>query len=277
MTLRAIRVNVSNAGPSGFGRNDTVPVSQTQSTIPQDLLQDVMRRPYRERLRLIINELGTGLAGRPQDLNAVIHRADPALQQTSRVLKILGNQNKVIQNFIVNSDTVMRQLAARKHDVARFIVEADKTSSITASREQAFQAQWHKLPAFLAGLQPTMAKLGNLADQQTPLLSDLHRAAPDLNTFFKRLGPFSEASRPAFKSLGQTSLVGRKALNDSRREVDQRDSSRFGTSFSRSLKNPVLRNWSQFSSSFQRRCIASASWFNASKSGRFFTETASAG
>ena len=201
--------------------NDTVPVSQTQSTIPQDLLQDVMRRPYRERLRLIINELGTGLAGRPQDLNDVIRRADPGLQQTSRVLKILGNQNKVIQNFIVNSDTVMTQLAARKHDVARFIVEADKTSSITASREQAFQAQWHKLPAFLAGLQPTMAKLGNLADQQTPLLSDLHRAAPDLNTFFKRLGPFSQASRPAFKSLGQTSLVGRKALNDSRREVDQ--------------------------------------------------------
>src|SRR5256885_16058399 len=66
-----------------------------------------------------------------------------------------------------------------------------------------------------------MAKLGNLADQQTPLLADLHRAAPDLNTFFKRLGPFSQASRPAFKSLGQTSLVGRKALNDSRREGDQ--------------------------------------------------------
>jgi virulence factor Mce-like protein len=201
--------------------NDTVPVSQTQSTIPQDLLQDVMRRPYRERLRLIINELGTGLAGRPQDLNDVIRRADPGLQQTSRVLKILGNQNKVIQNFIVNSDTVMRQLAARKRDVARFIVEADKTSSITASRSQAFQAQWHKLPAFLAGLQPTMAKLGNLADQQTPLLADLQRSAPDLNTFFKRLGPFSQASRPAFKSLGQTSLKGRKALNDSRRAVDQ--------------------------------------------------------
>jgi ABC-type transporter Mla subunit MlaD len=201
--------------------NNTVPVNQTQSTIPQDLVQDIMRRPYRERLRLIINELGTGLAGRPQDLNAVIHRADPALQQTSRVLKILGNQNKVIQNFIVNSDTVMRQLAANKRDVARFIVEAAKTSEITASRRQAFQAQWHKLPAFLAGLQPTMAKLGNLADQQTPLLADLQRSAPDLNTFFKRLGPFSQASRPAFKSLGQASLKGRTALNDSRREVDQ--------------------------------------------------------
>jgi virulence factor Mce-like protein len=201
--------------------NDTVPVTQTQSTIPQDLLQDVMRRPYRERLRLIINELGTGLAGRPQDLNEVIRRADPALQQTSRVLKILGDQNKVIQNFIVNSDTVMNQLAARKKDVARFVVEAAHTAETTASRRQQFQAQWHKLPGFLAQLQPTMQKLGALADQQTPLLTDLQRSAPDLNTFFTRLGPFTQASRPAFKSLGQTSLKGRTALNASRREVDQ--------------------------------------------------------
>jgi ABC-type transporter Mla subunit MlaD len=201
--------------------NDTVPVNQTQSTIPQDLLQDVMRRPYRERLRLIINELGTGLAGRPQDLNEVIRRADPGLQETSKVLKILGNQNKVIQNFIVNSDTVVKELEAKKKDVARFIVEAGKTAEISASRRQALQAQFHKLPGFLAGLQPTMAKLGNLADQQTPLLNDLHKAAPDLNTFFKELGPFANASRPAFKSLGQTSVVGRTALNDSRRAVDQ--------------------------------------------------------
>jgi virulence factor Mce-like protein len=201
--------------------NDTVPVAQTQSTIPQDLVQDIMRQPYRQRLRLIINELGTGLAGRPQDLNNVIRRADPALQQTSRVLKILGNQNKVIQNFIVNSDTVINQLTQRKKDVARFVVEAANTAETTASRQQAFQAQWHKLPGFLAELQPTMAKLGNLADQQTPLLSDLQRSAPDLNTFFQRLGPFTEASRPAFKSLGQASLKGRTALNDSRREVDQ--------------------------------------------------------
>jgi ABC-type transporter Mla subunit MlaD len=201
--------------------NDTVPVTQTQSTIPQDLLQDVMRRPYRERLRLIINELGTGLAGRPQDLNEVIRRADPGLKETSKVLKILGNQNQVIQNFIVNSDTVIKELEAKKQEVARFIVEAGKTAEISASRRQALQAQFHKLPAFLSELRPTMTKLGALADQQTPLLSDLQKSAPDLNTFFKELGPFSQASRPAFKSLGQTSIVGRKALNDSRREVDQ--------------------------------------------------------
>ena len=52
----------------------TVPLKNTSSTIPVDLVQNVMRRPYRERLRFIINELGTGLAGRPQDLQAVLKR-----------------------------------------------------------------------------------------------------------------------------------------------------------------------------------------------------------
>jgi virulence factor Mce-like protein len=201
--------------------NNTVPVTQTTSTIPQDLLQDVMRRPYRERLRLIINELGTGLAGRPQDLNEVIRRADPGLRETSKVLRILGDQNKVIQNFIVNSDTVIKELEARKKDVARWVVEAGKTAQISATRRQALQAQFHKLPTFLGELQPTMKKLGDLADQQTPLLRNLQRSAPDLTTFFKQLGPFSRASRPAFRSLGDTSVIGRTALNDSRRDVDQ--------------------------------------------------------
>jgi hypothetical protein len=137
------------------------------------------------------------------------------------VLKILGDQNKVIQNFIVNSDTVINQLEQKKKDVVRFIVEADKTARTTASRGQALQSQFQKLPGFLAELQPTMAKLGNLADQQTPLLSDLQRSAPALNPFFQRLGPFTDASRPAFDALGKASVKGRTALNDSRREVDQ--------------------------------------------------------
>ena len=48
-----------------------IPVGQTSSTIPIDLVNSVLRRPYRERLRLIVNELGTGLAGRPDDLQQV--------------------------------------------------------------------------------------------------------------------------------------------------------------------------------------------------------------
>ena len=61
-----------------------IPVSQTSSTIPPDLINTVMRRPYRERFRLIVSELGAGLAGRPEDLNEVIRRAHPPCARRPR-------------------------------------------------------------------------------------------------------------------------------------------------------------------------------------------------
>ena len=59
----------------------TIPVSHTQSTIPADLLANIMRMPYRERLTLIINELGAAVAGRSGDLAAALRRAVPALNR----------------------------------------------------------------------------------------------------------------------------------------------------------------------------------------------------
>src|SRR5438132_13416200 len=96
-----------------------------------------MRRPYRERLGLILAELGTGLAGRPDDLAQVLRRAHPGLQETQKVLKILGDQGKIIQNFITDSDTVVAQLDARKRDVARWITETGRTAQISATRRNA--------------------------------------------------------------------------------------------------------------------------------------------
>ena len=79
--------------PKKLAAGATIPVEQTASTIPADLLANVMRRPYRERLRIILNELGAGVGGRAEDVNATIRRASPALRETDKVLKILARQN----------------------------------------------------------------------------------------------------------------------------------------------------------------------------------------
>ena len=197
----------------------TVPVDQTESTIPQDLVNNILRRPYRERLRLIINELGTGLAGRPDDLQEVLKRAHPGLRETSKVLKILGDQNTVIENFVKDSDTVVAQLEARKEEVSRFIVEAGETAEISATRREELRRTFNKLPGFLGELEPTMARLEDLADQQIPLLRDARRAAPDLDAVLTLLGPFSEASRPAVRSLGEAAEVGARAFEKGANEV----------------------------------------------------------
>jgi virulence factor Mce-like protein len=205
--------------PEHIEDGGTVPVDQTSSTIPVDLVNDIMRRPYRERFRLLITELGTGLAGRPDDLQEVLKRAHPGLRETSRVLRILGDQNEVIKNFITDSDTVVNELEKNKKDVVRWVEEAGDAAEISATRRDELRAQFQRFPTFLDKLRPTMARLGQLADEQTPLLADLERAAPDLDTFFTRLGPFADASRPAVRSLGEMGEVGTKAFTEGKQEV----------------------------------------------------------
>ncbi|MEA2424848.1 MAG: hypothetical protein QOH13_1258, partial [Thermoleophilaceae bacterium] len=196
-----------------------VPVKQTASTVPPDLMQNVMRRPYRERFRLILSELGTGLAGRPEDLAQVLRRASPGLRETSKTLQILGRQNQIIKDFITNSDTVVAQLEAKKKDVARWVKSAGHIAEVSATRQPALRQQWQQFPRFLAELKPTMAQLGALADQQTPLLRQLRGTAPQLQQFFADLGPFSEASRPSIRSLGQAAVIGNKAFKESKQEI----------------------------------------------------------
>jgi hypothetical protein len=57
-----------------------------------------------------------------------------------------------------------------------------------------------------------MVRLGQLADQSTPVLADLDANANDINTLIERLGPFSQAAIPAVKALGDASKKGTPAV-----------------------------------------------------------------
>ena len=100
-----------------------IPVTQTEGTIPIDLIQNVLRRPYRERLRVLVAGLGTGLAGRSEDLQEVLRRLHPGLRETSKVLRILGAESQTIQRFIADANTVFTQLDGSRRDATRFVGE----------------------------------------------------------------------------------------------------------------------------------------------------------
>src|SRR3712207_5703550 len=121
-----------------------VPVTRTSSTIPPDLIQNVMRRPYRERFRLIISELGAGLAGRPRELNEVIRRAHPALRETTQTLAILRRQNRIISNFIRDADQVSLNVEPVKEQLAKWARESSETAGIQASRREELGRYWNR-------------------------------------------------------------------------------------------------------------------------------------
>ncbi|HET8536266.1 MAG TPA: MlaD family protein, partial [Solirubrobacteraceae bacterium] len=189
-----------------------LPVSQTSKPVDLDLLNNIMRLPYRERFTIILNELGVGLAGRGADLRQAIVNANPGLQQLDRVLNLVATQNKTLEQLAVNSDRIMAPLGRDRARVADFVVKAAKVSEASAERAAGIEANIQRFPAFLRQLKPTMVKLGALSDQMTPVLTDLGAQAPAISRFIMQLGPFSQAGIPSLKSLGAASVPGRIAL-----------------------------------------------------------------
>jgi phospholipid/cholesterol/gamma-HCH transport system substrate-binding protein len=200
------------SSPEKLKPGATIPVERTTSTIPADLLANVMRRPYRERLRIILNELGAGVGGRAEDLNATIRRASPALRETDKVLDVLARQNEVLKNLTSNADTVIGDLAGNRRNVGRFVKEAEDVATTSAQRRRELAAGLKRLPTFLRELRPTMAELGATADASTPYLRDLNASAGQLETFLHDLGPFADASKENVRTLAKTADTARPAV-----------------------------------------------------------------
>ena len=189
-----------------------LPVTQTSSPIDADIVQDIYQEPIRERFALILNELGTGLAARGSDLNAVIRRADPALGDTDKVIQILAKQNRQLSQLSTDSNHVLTPLAKVKQAIADFVVQANTTSEASASRAADISRSINQFPPFLRALRPLVAALGQLADQGTPLMTSLGQSAAAVGRQFENLTPFAKAARPALIALGHSSEKSLPAL-----------------------------------------------------------------
>jgi ABC-type transporter Mla subunit MlaD len=179
-----------------------LPLENNGKTVDLDLIQNIQRLPYRDRFRLILNELGAGLAGRGQDLGEVIDRANPALRQTDRVLNILAQQSRQLASLASNGDAVLEPLARNRTHVTGFFRNAAVAGRATAERSADLEESLRKLPPTLRQVRLTMTKLHSLADQGTPLFTDLNRAGRSLSKATVNLPSFAREAIPALQTLG---------------------------------------------------------------------------
>jgi virulence factor Mce-like protein len=204
-------------GPLGRHGGDapTVPVTSTHSPVDLDVVFTAFRLPLRQRLSIVINELGSGLAGRPEELNAAIRRANPALQQTRRTLAILSSERHTLGRLIDASDRVVGELAARRREVAGFVDRAAAVSRSVASRRGDLDLAIHRLPPLLRELEPAATDLTGFATDARPVVRALGEAAPQVRALFSDFGPLSDAARPTLVRLDQLSRTGLRAVKAS--------------------------------------------------------------
>jgi virulence factor Mce-like protein len=201
-------------GDPGAGSH-LLPLARTSSPVDLDLVNSIFRLPVRQRLTLIVNELGTGVSGRGRDLNEAIHRANPALRETDKVLAVLASQDRSLARLVRDSDRVVAPLARRRRQAAHLVDAAATTSQATASQSGDLATSVRLLPQFLAELQPTLQSLGQFAEASDPVLAELSRGAPQIDQLVRRITPFAQAGTPALVALGNATQVGLPALKQS--------------------------------------------------------------
>jgi phospholipid/cholesterol/gamma-HCH transport system substrate-binding protein len=189
------------SGQPGAGEY-LLPLGSNSTSVDPDLINDIQTLPYAQRFRLILNELGGGLAGRGKDIKVLVMRANPVLRDIDRLFGILSAQRDRLAQLASDSETILRPLAREKTHFAGFLTNAGAAAQASSERGPALEASLRKFPHFLRELRLTMGSLQGFSDAAAPVFSDLGKAAPSLTDATRTLTPFSEATTVALKSLG---------------------------------------------------------------------------
>ncbi|HXB16960.1 MAG TPA: MlaD family protein [Solirubrobacteraceae bacterium] len=207
-------------GHEGSGQY-LLPVQNTSSPVDVDLLGDINRLPERQRLTIILNELGAGLAGRGSDLHEVIRRANPALREFDKVLSILASENQVLTKLAEDSDRALAPFAHVRQQVADFLAQSNTVAKASAAQRGALARNLQLFPPFLRQLGPAMERLERFADQTLPTFTSLNKAAPSISKAFVNLPGFSASSEKFFISTGETAKRSGPALTQSKKLLAQ--------------------------------------------------------
>ena len=179
-----------------------LPLESNSSTVDPDLINNINRLPYVQRFRLILNELGVGLAGRGEDVEEAVKRANPLLRDTTRLLGILSQQRQQLAQLNADSEQILAAMSRERASVAGFFSNAGAAAEASAERGEDLEASFSKLPRFLRELRQTMRGLQGFSDAAAPVFTDLGRATPAFTEATRALTPFSAASTVALRSLG---------------------------------------------------------------------------
>jgi ABC-type transporter Mla subunit MlaD len=179
-----------------------LPLGNSGTSVDPDLINNIYTLPYAQRFRLILNELGAGLAGRGEDIEELVKRANPVLRDVDRLFGILSAQRRELAQLASDSEQILGPLSRERQAVVGFFANSGAAAEASAERGPELEEALRKFPTFLREFRLTMRDLQTFSNAGAPLFEDFGTAAPALTDATRTLTPFSEALTVSLKSLG---------------------------------------------------------------------------
>ena len=197
---------------AGAGGRPTLPVGRTSRPVNLADLLNLWSLPTGERARVLVAQLGLGLAGSGDDLAAIVARAHPTLRETRRLLAVLDGQRARLRSAVDRTSRVAGTLADRREDLGRLVSGGSALASRVGRHDDALRAGLRSLPPLLDRARPALRELDALGDQAEPLLAAAERSAPGLNRLAVAAGPVVRRADRTVAAVAPTLRRSRSGL-----------------------------------------------------------------
>ena len=180
-----------------------LPVENNGKAVDLDLINNIMREPYPDRFRLILNDLGTGLAARGDELSEIIERANPALRETNGVLAHPREAEPDAGESGARRRPLLAPLAReRAHSPASSTTRTSQPRPPPSARRSS-RPDSSSLPGFLRELRADDDRaLRRFTDAATPVVTDAGRRRAGHHAGDQSARAVLGAGIPALTSLG---------------------------------------------------------------------------
>jgi phospholipid/cholesterol/gamma-HCH transport system substrate-binding protein len=186
---------------------------QTESAVELDEVLSLFNEETRGSLQDFVEGQADTLRGRGRELREGIHYLNPALSTGSRLFDELTEDEELLEQFLVDSGTLVNTLAERRDDLTGVVANLNATFGALGSQQDALAESIERLPPFMRRANTTFVNLRSALDDVDPLVDAAKPAARRLGPFLDEARPFAQDAEPTVRDVSRT-IRRRGASND---------------------------------------------------------------
>jgi phospholipid/cholesterol/gamma-HCH transport system substrate-binding protein len=204
--------------------------SQVSPTVQLDEIYRTFDADTRAAFQIWMQEQAKAIEDHGRDVNDALGNLAPFAEDAAELVDILNRQEGAVRSLVSNTGVVFEALTERDGQLRSLIENSNRVFAATASRDEQLKEAFIALPTFeresaqtlerlaefAVDTDPLVTQLRPAARELSPTLRDLGALAPDLEVFFRELGPLIDASRSGFPAAEQV-------LEDARPLIAQLD------------------------------------------------------
>jgi virulence factor Mce-like protein len=174
-----------------------LPPGHVAPTVQLDQILSTFDPATRRAFQTWMQQQGTALTGRGQDLNAALAELSPFATNVDAVLAVLRRDSAATSTLLRDGGQVFSSIARSPSALQQFVNNGNAAFSATAAQADALAATIRAFPAFLVAQKLTIDRVRRFAVTTKPLVDELRPAAVQLTPALKATAVLA----PQLKSL----------------------------------------------------------------------------